>query len=385
MGDTLRIALITHAWDQIVQRPYHWRDQILSRGHVLRVHTMPKPPLHSRKEPWLFDSSREVRRLPWSPWEMAQRRLGREREAHERRERRFEAYVQRNVLDHLGSDWDVVIYSSFPVPNLERHGVSGAFVYDCMDEWSGFLPTALGLHWVPQQVTEYERCLTAQADLILAVSQPLEARLAREHGADRVVLVPNGCDYEPFAAQSAFVSDDRADFVVGYTGWIHDWFDWDAVQAIARAFPRCMVQLVGPVANLPRSLPANVHLEGRQPYEDIPRFNAGFDVCIIPFRETNGSALIAAVSPIKLYEYLASGRPVVSSPMPDTCQLSERGIVHIAESPRAFAEQVADAVRLARNPALIRRRQAIARQNSWTNRWLPIEDRIRQLLRRQHG
>jgi len=116
------------------------------------------------------------------------------------------------------------------------------------------------------------------------------------------------------------------------------------------------------VASMLALAAANVHVLGRRPYAELPRYLAGFDCCLIPFL---ASPLTAAVSPIKLYEYLAAGRPVVSTPLPSVLPFARE--VLIAAGPR-FLEAVEEAVAAAPNVDAAAARRRRARAHTWDDR-----------------
>jgi glycosyltransferase involved in cell wall biosynthesis len=107
---------------------------------------------------------------------------------------------------------------------------------------------------------------------------------------------------------------------------------------------------------------ANIRLLGSQPYQALPELLAQVDVAMIPFMIDD---LIKATSPIKLYEYLAAGLPVISTPMPEVLPFVEPGVVTCAESAAEFAQAAEEL----RSTAATLRRQEVARQHTWVQRF----------------
>lgn len=233
-------------------------------------------------------------------------------------------------------------------------------VYDCVDAVSAF-PA------VPTGIEEVEATLAQRADLVLATSRILEDRMRRLN--PRTLRVPNAADHAHFSRPvgAAEIPREVAGLphpIVGYVGEIADWLDVDLVMTLARRQPRWSIVLVGPAAPaISWRLDApNVHLIGRRPYSDLPALLAAFDVCVIPFRATR---LTAAVSPVKLYEYLAAGKPVVSTPLPEVLPFT--GLVDVAAG-RAFLEAVEQAATTPASAPSIEARRRVARENSWEAR-----------------
>jgi glycosyltransferase involved in cell wall biosynthesis len=111
--------------------------------------------------------------------------------------------------------------------------------------------------------------------------------------------------------------------------------DYKTIEFLARDNPGSSVVLIGPILTAPPGeLPSNVYLTGPREYADLPRYLKGFDVCILPFKRTE---LVSFISPTKTPEYLAGGRPVVSSFIPDVKEIYG-DVVAIAESPEEFSE-----------------------------------------------
>lgn len=368
--DGLRLALVTHYWDHVRQRFHHWYDQANRHGHRVTVFTVPPP---RRAVP---PASASVRRPPRSLQETLRYRLGDRSGALRRQDQRLERLVQRELLDAPAGTWDGVLYSSVPSLLLERRPASPPLVYDCMDNWAGF-------PGLPADIAERERRLVAGADLVLAATAALAERW-RDVAGNRAILVPNGCEYELFAAAAGAIGPRSLGTqpVLGYVGTIHEWFDWQAITALARAMPSARVRLVGPAQNVPADLPPNVELAGRRPYTEVPAIVAGMDVCLIPFRDPPGRSLLDGISPIKLYEYLAAGRPVVSALLSDAVALQAPGVVHLAGTPAAYVAAVATVLETAWRPEEVARRQSAARAHSWDSRWQAVEPRLRKLAGR---
>jgi glycosyltransferase involved in cell wall biosynthesis len=233
-------------------------------------------------------------------------------------------------------------------------------VYDCLDAVAAFRPD-------DPEVDASETALAARADLVLATTRELEARMLRYNA--RTLLVPNAAEVEHFARPVAppEIPDDLRALprpVVGYVGEVADWLDTALLGALASRRPEWSIVLVGPAtAAARRALEApNIHLLGRRPYALLPRYLAGFDCCLIPFR---ASPLTAAVSPIKLYEYLAAGRPVVSTPLPSVLPFARE--VFVAAGPR-FLEAVDEAVAGARDAAAAEVRRRRVQAETWEHR-----------------
>ncbi len=106
---------------------------------------------------------------------------------------------------------------------------------------------------------------------------------------------------------------------------------------------------------------SNVQIMDEVPYEVLPQYLDGFDVCMIPFRISD---LTLHTNPVKMYEYLAAGKPVVGTAMPEI-MIGGEGLVYVANDPEQFAASLADAMDRHADPACIERRVAYAMNETW--------------------
>jgi len=113
----------------------------------------------------------------------------------------------------------------------------------------------------------------------------------------------------------------------------------------------------------PSKLPSNLHFLGSRPYERLPQYLKGLDVCLVPFKD---NAISRAASPLKLYEYLAAGRAVVTSPVPDQAYLAS--VVWSARTGEEFLSAIGDALTKAHDPKECLCRLAEVSQHSWWQR-----------------
>lgn len=227
-------------------------------------------------------------------------------------------------------------------------------VYHCIDDYAGFAdaPTATFL--------EMERRLVGRADLTVVSAQTLLER-HRAH-ARRVAYLPHVVDDElfrpgrPVPPEVAAPPGPRAVFV----GRIGEWVDTELIARTARALPSWSFVLAGPANTAMDALERepNVHWLGRRAHEEIPAIVGACDVALVPFHVNE---LAASINPLKVYEYLAVGTPVVSVPLPELERL--RGVVTIAE-PDGFARAI-EAEHAADTPALRAQRRAAVAGRGW--------------------
>src|SRR5262249_12126399 len=166
-----------------------------------------------------------------------------------------------------------------------------------------------------------------EASLVLTVARPLQDQASAVR-ADAIYL-PNGVDYEHFSAEvpapagdsevaGLLASRKRA---AGYYGALAEWFDYEMLDAVAARREDWNFLIIGPSLDSSakqrgRSLRRhkNVYWIGPRPYQELPAYLRLFDIALIPFQVND---ITQATSPLKLYEYLAAGKPVLSTPMPE--------------------------------------------------------------------
>lgn len=195
------------------------------------------------------------------------------------------------------------------------------------------------------------------------------------------VLLPNGADYEHFKQAADYMQrpDDLPDTggqpLIGYYGAIYTWLDVELVYRIADKYP---VVLIGSnkLYNLSISHP-NVTMLDMKPYQQLPAYLSWFDVAIIPFKL---SQMIKGCDPVKFYEYIAAGKPVIATEMHELKKFSN--IIYFADR-----ENVLDRVDSAiadNNPSKVRWRQRVAFKNSWKNRGRTALAQIASCLEQTH-
>ncbi len=174
--------------------------------------------------------------------------------------------------------------------------------------------------------------------------------------------------------------------VIGYVGGIHKFFDVEMLTAMARARPHWSFVLVGPLqtsAGELKRLP-NVHLAGQKPHEELPDYIRGFDVGIVPYLF---NTYTATVVPTKINEYLAMGKPVVSTDLPEVSNFNGRHGVIITSPNRAkeFVASIERALLTSGEESVITRRREVAALNDWEARYERMSLLIEQELRRKRG
>jgi GT2 family glycosyltransferase/glycosyltransferase involved in cell wall biosynthesis len=231
-------------------------------------------------------------------------------------------------------------------------------VYDCMDHHEGFGNTA-------PEILALERSLLRDADLTVTTSGWLDQIVANQ--TKRRALIRNAGEFEHFATCPASIyRDPQGRRVIGYYGAIAEWFDQELVEAIAHRFPDCCVLLVGAdTVNSKSKLGhlANVKFIGEVSYGELPYYLHGFAVCLLPFKVI---PLTLATNPVKVYEYLSAGKVVVSVDLPEMRQFSD--LVSVADSPEGFLSAVADILSRPFDQEDINKRQAFAKEQTWTHR-----------------
>ncbi len=236
-------------------------------------------------------------------------------------------------------------------------GIPGAtVVHDCLDLVGGFKETA------PEMV-ELEKRLLRDADLVVVSSEPLRRHVA-EHRADAVVI-RNAADVDRFAAAQNRPLPHAGRPTIGYFGAISYWYDIAWIEHAARERPGWDFVLIGSTdgcdVRAVKHMP-NVRLLGERPYVELPEHLGGFDVAVIPFQLTE---LIMCTNPVKLYEYMAAGKPVVASAMPEVAAATE--LAYVARDARDFVAQIERA--LAEDSAELReRRRRWASAHTWERR-----------------
>ncbi len=259
-----------------------------------------------------------------------------------------------------------------PLAMRARNSFGWKAVYDCLDHHSGFSEVK------PEALVDEDR-LFRESDLVLVTSRFL-LRKARRH-ASRSVLLPNGADVEHFEAllgPARPLAGERP--IVGFYGAIAEWFDVDLVAEMAELRPGWTFVLVGNAAGADvtrlQQLP-NVHLYGEQPYDTLPAFLHQFDVCLMPFRMDH--PLTRAANPVKFYEYLSAGKPVVATPMSEITAYAKQGLVYLAEDGAAAVAAVERAL-ADDSPALAAARRRFAWVNSWEARVRVLDRELRELF-----
>ncbi|MGQ9585486.1 MAG: glycosyltransferase [Anaerolineae bacterium] len=234
-----------------------------------------------------------------------------------------------------------------------------------------------------QAIREREQRLLEQADLVFTVSRPLWE--AKRQFNPNTHLVPNGVNFSAFAeavgkplpADLAALPPPR----LGYAGNLNEKIDLLLLRRLAEAWPDGSLVLVGPVSLrfdldlLERLRLPNIHFLGQKEVADLPRYVAGFDVCLMPYKRNEWTRHI---SPLKLYEYLACGKPIVSTAIPAAQEFA--ALLYVAEEPGEFAGLVEQAL-AEEGTALAQARRQEASKHTWHARVEQMSALIEATLR----
>lgn len=263
-----------------------------------------------------------------------------------------------------------VVYYSNPSQVELIHSYNPCLiVFDSLDE-----PVDEFSPWQPY----YHRAVSS-ADLVLAASDKLYTRAQAIN--PHTGLLPNGCDYDYFnrARSNRFAPPDLPQLgraVIGYMGAVASWCDLELLDKLAQVFSDCSLLIIGPLYNV-RNIPLhpNIHWLGYKAYEDLIYYASYFDVGIIPFKQSD---MTAAVNPIKMWEYMAMGIPVVTTALPETQKYSEE--LYYSPERQDFINNVWRALKQ-ENWEKCERRMSLAQENSWMARAKVMLEAIQERLR----
>jgi glycosyltransferase involved in cell wall biosynthesis len=235
-------------------------------------------------------------------------------------------------------------------------------VYDIIDDWEEFHKEGKAI-WYERPVEEY---LCANAGSVTAIVPILKEKVGEWIPDREVTMVPNGVSPESFDLTVARKELPRGEVTVGYFGYLAQaWFDWELVAATARAHPSWIFHIIGYGEPPAAELTDNVHLLGKVPHHLLYAYSQNWDVGIVPFKPTT---LSKGADPIKVYEYLTLGLPVVATDIP---HLRTYPGVRVAVSPEEFGRLLREA---AEQPFPAQETTSFLEACTWLRRGLDLID-----------
>jgi UDP-galactopyranose mutase len=249
-------------------------------------------------------------------------------------------------------------------------------IYDCVDSFSSF-------SWSDPLTGEWEAELVRQADLVLTSAQKLYQQWQKS--GKPVYLIPNAADYEHFSKYSNGNQFEPADLKTiqhprfGFIGALYEWLDFQLLECLATGNPHWNLVMIGPKQHgleVPETCP-NIHWLGPRDYKILPCYLNAIEVMLIPFLR---NSVTEHANPIKLWEYLAAGKPVVTTLLPEVPLIN--GVTWVSETYRQFTDHCHSALEAVQDPArrheLANRARQVAKNNSWERRCREISTILRE-------
>lgn len=271
---------------------------------------------------------------------------------------------------------NICVFMSWPrQAHLLKHIPYDKLVYEYIDDISLFY-----YYTEEMKATHYQ--LIGEADLTVCTARALYEEAKKT--ARKAILSPNAGDYDFFHDNRECMMEptlgekiEKYNCVLGYYGCLASWFDYDLVIEVAKKRPDWCFVLVGycfdgTVSRLQEAAIPNIILYPAQPYKKLPSFVVGFDIQTIPFVLND---ITNATSPVKLFEYMASGKPILTSAMPECLQYRSVAIYSDADDFIAKTERL---LQDRNNPEFIMDMDCEAKENTW-------DARVEQILRAANG
>jgi glycosyltransferase involved in cell wall biosynthesis len=359
------IVCVSHLrWNFVFQRPQHLLTRAARDGRILYI----EEPIEIDGNPRIDideDPSGVYVGVPRIP------------RSHDLRADRVRLadLVSEAIAQLALTDYVLWYYTPMALP-FTHHLNAAAVVYDCMDELSAFAGA-------PAELTVLEDDLFRRAHLVFTGGQRLYEAKRERHPS--VHAFPSSVDINHFsrARRTRTQPADQAPIRgvrLGFFGVIDERMDYDLLRDVAALRPEWQIILLGPTAKIdPETLPraANIHYLGPKPYAVLPEYLAGWDVALLPFARNDATRFI---SPTKTPEYLAAGKPVVSTSIHDVVRpYGQQGLARIADSPADFVAAVEEA--LGEDAAeRTRAADAFLSHMSWDGTWTQMRQLIQQAV-----
>lgn len=368
------IAVCHLSWDWVWQRPQQFLSRLAKTHPVLFVET------HCTQTPVTYTRTRTARghpgvtiiemHLPADHWadgsfiDLERRRVLQDRLAGE-----FNGRFDNAIL------W---FNDPMAVTSFAGHLGEQLIVYDCMDELSQF-------RGAPPALIKREHDLVLKADVIFCGGRKMRDRRLPLNANTHFYGTGVDCDHFGEAlSKSLPVDPDIAVLrgpVLGYFGVIDERIDYPLLAAMADAHPEWSIAMVGPTAKVdPAELPQrpNIHWLGGRPYERLPAITKGFSVCLMPFAI---NAATEYINPTKALEYMAAGRPVVSTAINEV-RTNFSAVARVAGDHAEFIKMCAREITSPSN-LRIQRGLNLAAENTWEAIAAKMEGHIADVITRQ--
>jgi glycosyltransferase involved in cell wall biosynthesis len=331
------------SWQRMLGLEPRLRTETLENGADIYILTVPPViPTNFIKNPWLFDKINAFNAyFMGKTIKKAQFSLG---------------MLPPSVSFTSGSRL-TVINAFNPIFGVHLGGKLGEkhLIYYCYDEINA-------ANWAKRHGSRLENRFINMVDTVVVTSQGLLDKKSKLH--DNCHLVKNGVDFELFASEKTqtlsypIPNAGQYEKTIGYLGSVDERLDYDLIENVITRTPQYQYIFVGRITtvayeNRLKKYP-NVILVGSQPPSSLPTWVQKYDVCWIPFIKNE---LTAGIYPLKINEYLAAGKPVVSTPFSDLSDFT--AVISIAEN----AEKMVACFQLDNQNATLRR--DFAAQNTW--------------------
>jgi UDP-galactopyranose mutase len=352
-------------WDFVYQRPQHLLSRFARERRVFFV-----------EEPFFTD---DATRLEISPREdrlfVVVPHLNHAEAAEKGAENLIREQIDEMFAAHAIDKFVLWYYTPMAVPFTD-HLKPLATVFDSMDELSMF-------KFAPPELIDNENRLFEKADVVFTGGQSLYE--AKRHRHKNVWAFPSSIDTAHFN-QARKITEEPEDQKsikrprLGYCGVIDERIDIDLVREIAEKRPEWQIIMIGPVvkideADLPRL--ENIHYLGMKDYKDLPKYIAGWDAALMPFALNDSTKFI---SPTKTPEYLAAGKPVVSTAIRDVARpYGEKNLVAIAKNADEFIAAVEQAMNENRAEKLVEVDKFLL-QTSWEKTYRRMAELISEAI-----
>ena len=324
MNTAIDIVCFSHLrWDFVFQRPQHLMSRFANHNRVFFI-----------EEP-VFDAPSEYNSIQQDPvsgvWVVTPHLISTQKTAEALRS------LLNLLMESMGIQEYMFWYYSPMALKFSHHLEPQLIVYDCMDELSAF-------RFAPTELKQYEAILFSKADLVFTGGHHLFE--AKQYLHNNIHAFPSSIDKDHFASARQLMKDPEEQAHIphpriGFYGVIDERFNVNLLKELAIRNKDWHFIILGPVVKIdPASLPVmeNIHFPGGKKYEELPAFLGGWDIAFMPFALNEATKYI---SPTKTPEYLAGGKPVVSTSIRDVIKpYGELGLVEIADTVNEFDDAI---------------------------------------------